>query len=144
MFSKILKKIQKLCDLLEICVALFIVAALLITFVKFVPELKNLFFAEADTKEFINFLGHIFNLVVGIEFIKLLCKPDTDNTFEVLIFLVARHMIVGTNSSVDMFLSIVGIAILCVVRRLIHLNKHNQCVADQERTEYRKEEPQKK
>ena len=47
-------------------------------------------------------------------------KPNTENTFEVLIFLVSRHMIIGHNSALDMFLSVASIAILCVIRRLLN------------------------
>ena len=50
----------------------------------------------------------------------MLCKPNAENSFEVLIFLVSRHMIIGNTSALDMFLSVVSIAILCVLRRLLN------------------------
>ena len=82
--------------------------------------IKELFVKTGNSEEFLIFLEQIFNYVVGIEFIKLLCKPNTENTFEVLIFLVSRHMIIGHNSALDMFLSVASIAILCVIRRLLN------------------------
>lgn len=123
MFNKILRLMQKICDILEIFIAGLVVIALFISIIKIFPEFVHLWKGTNGSNQFLIFLAQIFNFVVGIEFIKLLCKPNTDNTFEVLIFLVARHMIIGKNSSLDMFLSIIGIAVLCVVRHIIHQNK---------------------
>lgn len=71
MRCKILKTIQKVCDILE------------------------LLLKSGNTAEFLIFLEDMFSLVVGIEFIKMLCQPSADNVIEVLIFLTARHMIVA-------------------------------------------------
>ena len=71
MRCKILKTIQKVCDILE------------------------LLLKSGNTAEFLIFLEDMFSLVVGIEFIKMLCRPSADNVIEVLIFLTARHMIVA-------------------------------------------------
>lgn len=118
--NRIQKIIQKICDGIEIAVAAVVIVALALSFVSYLPQVRILLENTGDTEPFLIFLEQIFNVVVGIEFIKLLFRPNTDNTFEVLIFLVARHMIVGKNNALDMFLSIVGIAILCLVRQLIH------------------------
>lgn len=67
MRCKILKTIQKVCDILE------------------------LLLKSGNTAEFLIFLEDMFSLVVGIEFIKMLCRPSADNVIEVLIFLTARH-----------------------------------------------------
>lgn len=85
MRCKILKTIQKVCDIQE------------------------LLLKSGNTAEFLIFLEDMFSLVVGIEFIKMLCRPSADNVIEVLIFLTARHMIVGGSSSLDIFLSVLSV-----------------------------------
>ena len=99
MRCKILKTIQKVCDIQELL-------------------LKN-----GNTAEFLIFLEDMFSLVVGIEFIKMLCRPSADNVIEVLIFLTARHMIVGGSSSLDIFLSVLSVALLYGVRYGLRLMK---------------------
>lgn len=101
-------------------ISIIVIIALIISAISYLPVIKELFIKTGSSEEFLIFLEQIFNYVVGIEFIKLLCKPNTENTFEVLIFLVSRHMIIGHNSALDMFLSVASIAILCVIRRLLN------------------------
>jgi len=120
MREKIQKISNKVCDFLELIISIIVIIALIISAISYLPVIKDLFTKTGNSEEFLIFLEQIFNYVVGIEFIKLLCKPNTENTFEVLIFLVSRHMIIGHNSALDMFLSVVSIAILCVIRRLLN------------------------
>jgi phosphate starvation-inducible membrane PsiE len=120
MREKIQKISNKICDFLELIISIIVIIALVISAISYLPVIKELFVKTGNSEEFLIFLEQIFNYVVGIEFIKLLCKPNTENTFEVLIFLVSRHMIIGHNSALDMFLSVASIAILCVIRRLLN------------------------
>lgn len=117
--KQVLKIFQKACDILELFLASLVIVALGISVIRFIPHISELWQAAGNAGIFLEFLENIFNFVVGIEFIKLLCKPNTENTFEVLIFLVARHMILGKNSALDMFFSIIGIVALCVVRHFL-------------------------
>lgn len=120
MTERIQKIINRICEVLEYIIAAIVVLALVISAISYLPVIKDLFIKTGNSEEFLIFLEQIFNYVVGIEFIKLLCKPNTENTFEVLIFLVSRHMIIGNTSALDMFLSVASIAILCVIRRLLN------------------------
>lgn len=120
MREKIQKITNTLCEVLEFLIAGIVIVSLIISAFSYLPVVKDLFLRTGNSEEFLIFLEQIFNYVVGIEFIKLLCKPNTENTFEVLIFLVSRHMIIGNTSAFDMFLSVSSIAILCVIRRLLN------------------------
>ena len=120
MFQKITNTI---CEFLEYIIAGIVIIALVISAGSYLPVIKDLFIKTGNSEEFLIFLEQIFNYVVGIEFIKLLCKytnKRAENTFEVLIFLVSRHMIIGNTNAFDMFLSVASIAVLCVIRRLLH------------------------
>ncbi|MDD6157010.1 MAG: hypothetical protein PUB52_08345 [Lachnospiraceae bacterium] len=117
MWEKLRKFMQKTCDALELLIALCVGVALLVSVVLSVPNLIEVLSAQGSTDMFLVFLEQVFNLVVGIEFMKLLCKPSTDNVIEIVIFLVARHMIITTDSATDIFLSVLSIVILCVIRK---------------------------
>lgn len=117
---------QKICDILELIVAVIVLVAVVMVIIKFLPELRELLLTGATLEKFLIFLEQIFSIVVGIEFLKMLCKPNSDNVIEVLVFLVARHMIIGSNSAVDNLLSILSIAILFLIRSYFHEKKRNR------------------
>ena len=123
MRCKILKTIQKVCDILELLVAVLVAAGLIYSLILYLPVGLELLLKSGNTAEFLIFLEDMFSLVVGIEFIKMLCRPSADNVIEVLIFLTARHMIVGGSSSLDIFLSVLSVALLYGVRYGLRLMK---------------------
>ena len=123
MRCKILKTIQKVCDILELLVAVLVAAGLICSLIVYLPVGLELLLKSGNTAEFLIFLEDMFSLVVGIEFIKMLCRPSADNVIEVLIFLTARHMIVGGSSSLDIFLSVLSVALLYGVRYGLRLMK---------------------
>ncbi len=79
-----------------------------------------------DTSSFRGYMDQIFTLVIGIEFLVMLCRPNSENVIEVLIFLVARHMIVGETTPYQDFVSVVSVALLCVVRRYLRINNEKR------------------
>ena len=76
-----------------------------------------------DSKQFTHFLELALNIVVGIEFLKMLCRHNMDAVIEVLLFTLARHLIVNQHSMVEGLLYIVAIAILFVVRKYLFVPK---------------------
>ena len=111
MLDKIRKYIHIVCEVIELFFALLVGLALVVAVVRFVPEIGSYTAGYHGTDMFLEVLEEIFSLVVGIEFIKMLCKPNTDNVIEALVFLVARHMIIVTNSAIDNLFSIISVTI---------------------------------
>ncbi len=64
-----------------------------------------------DAGAFLLYLDAVFNVVIGIEFMKMLCKPSSANIIEVLIFLIARHMIVTSTTPLEDLLSVLSIGV---------------------------------
>ena len=56
---------------------------------------------------------------------------------EVLIFLVARHMIIGDTTPFEDFVSVISIGLLCVVRRFLHIAKEKEKEREREREQER-------
>lgn len=118
--EKLNKHIQRICDILELIVALLVLAGIILTMFSFLKDF-HIFRELADkTSVFQEYLERIFVIVIGIEFLKMLCRPNSDNVLEILIFLVARHMVVGTTTPFEDFASVVGVVILCLARRYLH------------------------
>ena len=119
MQEKIRKAFQKACDIIELCTALAVGLGLLISVILYIPMGVELLFSSPDPAPFLVFLEDMFSFIVGVEFIKMLCKPSAENVIEVLVFLVARHMILGNNSAVDILLSVLAVALLYGTRLLV-------------------------
>lgn len=118
--GKLEKYVQKICGVLEFIVAALVLVGIILAIVSFLKDFgvyRNLF---GDAAEFGHYLEKILSIVIGIEFLQMLCRPSSDNVMEILIFLVARHMIVGKTTPYEDFVSVISIAILCIVRRWLH------------------------
>ncbi len=79
--------------------------------------------ALLDTDLFTHFLEICLNLVVGIEFLKMLCRHNMDAVIEVLLFTLARQLIINHYSMLEGLLCIAAIAILFVVRKYLFVPK---------------------
>lgn len=114
------KYIHFVSEILELFVALLVLVGILISIAGLITHTDNFMELFVNTDHFREYLEQIFSLVIGIEFLQMLCKPNSDNVLETLIFLVARHMIVGETNSFQDFVSVISIALLCVLRRYMH------------------------
>lgn len=124
--EKLRKIIQKICVLLDLIAALMVLIAILLSIISLVRDVSVFQKLLVDPSEFKHYLEQIFMLVIGIEFLGMLCRPSSENVIEVLIFLVARHMIVGDTTPYQDFVSVISVALLCVVRRYLRVAGEKQ------------------
>ena len=64
-----------------------------------------------------NVVGVAFNLVICIEFVKMLCKHTPDTLVEVMMFAIARQMIVEHTSPQQNLIVVLAIAILFAIKK---------------------------
>lgn len=114
------KSLQRAGEVLEFLAAFLVMVAIVVSGLGFLTDVEVYSKLFHDISYFRQFLEEIFTLVVGIEFLQMLCKPDSDNVLEALIFLVARHMILGESGAVASFLSVCSVILLVVLRRFLH------------------------
>ena len=60
-----------------------------------------------------------FNMIIGVELIKMLYKPTPMTVFEVLLFAIARQIIAAHNEPVHTLLGVISIAILFATRKFL-------------------------
>lgn len=124
MGDKIKRISTKICDTLELIVAILVFIGVLIALISLIPSVGELWHSEGSSAEFLDFLENVFLVVIGIEFLKMLCRPNSDNVLETIIFLVARHMIIVTSTApLDDLISTISIVILCFVRRYLKMTR---------------------
>lgn len=124
--DKLRKALCNICDVMELVMALFVVIGIVIATIAIIPAVEEFWNTRMDRGSLIKFLDIVFMVVIGIEFLKMLCKPDTVNIIEVLIFVSARHLIIQSPNAVDTLLFIIGICVLFVFQRFMGENKEDE------------------
>ncbi|MCI7328302.1 MAG: phosphate-starvation-inducible PsiE family protein [Lachnospiraceae bacterium] len=99
-------------DLLAVLVAIAAVAAIICMIPDYLHIMQN-GMTESGLSEI---LENVLAIAVALEFLKMLLKPNTRTVIEVLIFLIARHMIILETTPQQDLLSVISIAILLSTR----------------------------
>ena len=66
-----------------------------------------------------DYLKYLFDALIAIELIKLLCRNDLYSMIEILMFAVTRHLIIQSVSTLEILLGVAAIAILFAVRKFL-------------------------
>lgn len=117
--NKIRNHIYRFSDMLELLMGVIVGAAIIVAIVGMLPEFLTLWEDRENVNSLTHFLEFVFNIVIGIEFLKMLCKPKADTIIEVLIFLVARHMVIGRTTATEDLLSVISMGILFFIKMYI-------------------------
>ncbi|MEG1153468.1 MAG: hypothetical protein RSD61_02945, partial [Ruthenibacterium sp.] len=113
------ERVAFLASLIEILISVIVLLAIVITGVQVVGELFGLVGSSDHYAGFTMLIGHAFNLVIGIEFIKMLSKHTPGSAIEVLLFAIARQMVVEHTTPLENLLSIIAIALIFVIRKFL-------------------------
>jgi len=120
-WRKIRNAIYDSCDLMELVMALVMVIAIVVAVVSLWGPFVEFIDGRFEHDAFLTFVGYIFNILIGIEFLKMLSHPSADTVLEVLIFLVARHMVIEDTTVIENLLSIVSIGTLFAIKKYLNL-----------------------
>lgn len=122
MKKDIRNKILQLSDILEISIGILLVIGIAILLFFLIDDLKFIVMNKNDIEYFNTFLASAFNLVIGIEFIKMLCKHTPGTVIEVLLFAIARQLIVEHTTTFENLMGIISIGILFAIRKFLFYN----------------------
>ena len=116
-FKRIFRdQIAEAAGILEVVLSGIVLVALLVSIVPLVELMPGLL-TDADSLEIRTFLERSLDIVIGIEFIKMLAKHSPGSSLEVLLYAIARHLVVGHDSAVENLLSVGAIALIFIVRK---------------------------
>ena len=96
---------------MEVVLSGIVLVALLLSIVPLVELMPGLL-TDAESIEVHTFLERALDIVIGIEFIKMLAKHSPGSVLEVLLYAIARHMIVGHEDAVQNLVSVGAIALI--------------------------------
>ena len=103
-------------SLLEVLLSGLVLVGLVFSAVPLIRWMPGLLVDGNDT-EIRTFLERSLDIVIGIEFIKMLAKHSPGSSLEVLLYAIARHLVVGHDSALENLLRVGAIALIFIVRK---------------------------
>lgn len=97
---------------------------LLVIITLIIPMLYNFIripLLDITPEQFTQFLGNALTLLIGVEFVKMLAKHTAENLLEVLMFAIARQMVVEHLSMTETLIGVIAIAVIFAIRKYLLL-----------------------
>ena len=97
---------------------------LLVIITLIIPMLYNFIripLLDITPEQFTQFLGNALTLHIGVEFVKMLAKHTAENLLEVLMFAIARQMVVEHLSMTETLIGVIAIAVIFAIRKYLLL-----------------------
>ena len=112
----------KICNWLEIIMAVGLILIIVVLGIRLIFGDFVLFHGEPlETLDL--YIGNIMILAVGIELVKMLSQHSPSTIIEVLMFAIAREVVMEHGKPIDTLLGVAAIAILFATRKFLFLKK---------------------
>ncbi|WP_243096250.1 hypothetical protein [Streptococcus dysgalactiae] len=113
-------RLYELSYYVEILISIILLVSLLILTGHLALMLTGIFSIKSGLDTYLqNFLNQAMSIAIGVELIKMLSKHTSGTIIEVLLFAIARQIIVAHGSPVDSLLSVVALTILFATRKYL-------------------------
>ena len=122
--------LEHLMDIFEIGIAIIVAFGFIVSVYPLVRELPLLGSMSQGTVSYRHFLESALDLVIGIEFIKMLIKHTPGSVAEVLLFALSRHMVLEGGSSMENLLTVCAIAIIFAIRKFLFVETFEFTTSD--------------
>ncbi len=106
---------------IEMFISMILLVVLLILAGRLAVDTVGMTFTAESEDTFTYLLENAMNIAVGVELVKMLCKHSPMTVVEVLMFAIARQMIVAHASVWDTLIGVVCIAILFATRKYLFI-----------------------
>ena len=103
----------------EIVLSIIILVVIALSGIRLIMEVAATSVPTMDTEFFTSFLSQALSLVVGVEFVKMLCQHSAQTVVEVLMFATARQMVVEHLGPSETLLGVISIAVLFAIRKYL-------------------------
>lgn len=106
---------------LEILLACQLAVALLLCSLELIPSLFHLAVNAEHINPFHEYLEALFVLVIGTEALKMLCKHTPGSALEVMLFTIAREMVVKETSPFENLIVVLSIGVIFAIRKYLYV-----------------------
>lgn len=119
MREKFQEKIFELGYFFELIISCVVGFSVLVLSIKLFINAFNLTLFSTDKEIMVTILENAMTLAIGVEFIKMLCRHTPETVIEVLLFAIARQLVVAHTTPLENLIAVVSIAILFAVRKFL-------------------------
>lgn len=125
MRKRIAERFSKTIITLEAWLAVFIILAVILASVNLFKIVGSLMLAPSENVYgiFHELLGQILLLLIGLELVIMLLRHTPASVLEVLIFAVARKVLIEAQDMVSVFWGILSIAVVFIILKHLYLPK---------------------
>lgn len=106
-------------EAIELILGIMLTCAVVICAIQMIPQLLNLHVDVQSIDVFRGYLEAVFTLVIGVEALRMIYKHSPGSAIEVLLYAIARELIVKETTPLENLISIISIAILFAVRKFL-------------------------
>jgi len=117
-FKKSLYYLERVMKIIEIAIAIILLTIVAVKVIEIIFELAG-FPTLILAMEFERILSVMLNLVIGVEFTRMLIKHTPESVIDVLFFVIARQMVVYHESTLDLLIGVAAIAGLFVSKKYL-------------------------
>ncbi|EKB53649.1 hypothetical protein CYJ57_06915 [Falseniella ignava] len=119
--KKFEKFLGKTAFMLEYIIAIFVIIGIFIGFTQFTDFIPGLYHASLDQsyQVFQNFLAYALLLIVGVELILMIMNHSAYSMLELILFVIARKMLIYAHTMMDLVLGTVAILIVFIIMRFL-------------------------
>ena len=103
----------------EIVLSIVIIIVIALSGLRLILTTAGTSVMDMDTGFFTSFLSQALSLVVGVEFVKMLCRHSAQTVVEVLLFATARQMVVEHLRTWETLIGVIAIGILFAIRKFL-------------------------
>lgn len=121
MEDKITNSIMAFTKWMELILALSIIIAVIISTKDIFIIMKQIYSARQMElyNLFNNFLSHILLLIIGLELIETLITHTPSSIIDIMLFAIARKMLIHSSNAYELLVGAIAIAILFATRRFL-------------------------
>ena len=123
---KHLKKMEKVLKVfiawIEVFMAILVIGAVLVSCKDIIAMIYEVYVSEYSVayQMLQGLLSHILLAVVGLELALMLISHSAANVLEVILYAIARKMLISSSNTTDILLGVIAIALIFVVDKYLH------------------------
>ena len=110
--------LDKVANVFEIVIAVLILVVIMVKLFDTSMEVVGLNLKILQV-EFHPILSTAFSLVIGVELVRMLCKHTPETIIDVLLFAIARHMVLYSEGGLYLLFGVLSIGGLFVIKQVL-------------------------
>ena len=113
----------KISEYIELIIAIMLTIALIISLISLFGDMKSFVDGRVGLNEA---LEYALTIVVGTEFIKMLLKNTPGSVIELVLFAVARQVIISHSGALENLIGVLGVAVIFATWKFFFVPKFQE------------------